>query len=197
MYFALEILGTIAFAVSGAMVAVNKKMDILGVIILGVTTAIGGGIVRDIIMGVFPPKSLTDPIYAGIGIIVCIIVFIPFVRKHIDVDNMLFVIIDGIGLGAFTVIGFETAAYLDNIFLEIFLGVLTGVGGGVMRDIFASERPVIFVKRFYATASLAGAVICALIYPLDHNVAMLVGIAVVVILRILAARFKWHLPRVN
>lgn len=197
MHLFLEILGTIAFAVSGAMVAVKKKMDILGVAILGVTTAIGGGIIRDILMGITPPKSLTNPLYAGIAFAVSLIIFIPFARKYINVDNILFVFIDAIGLGTFTVIGIETASELNNVFLQIFLGVLTGVGGGVIRDIFATEKPVIFVKRFYAIASLIGAIVCVAVYTINKNIALLSGIVVIVILRILAAKFKWHLPRVN
>jgi len=195
MYFALELIGTVAFAISGAMVAIKNKMDILGVIILGVTTAIGGGIFRDIIMGITPPASLTNPLYAIISIVVSIIVFFPYARERIDTDKMTFVIVDAIGLGTFTVIGIEAASGLSNQFLEIFLGVLTGVGGGVLRDIFTASMPIIFVKRFYAVASLCGAILCSLIYPYNQNVAMILGITVIIVLRMLAAKYKWNLPR--
>jgi uncharacterized membrane protein YeiH len=141
-------------------------MDILGVVILGVTTAIGGGITRDILMGVTPPRSLTNPLYAGIAIAVSLLVFFPPVRGRINVNNMAFVALDALGLGTFTVIGIETAYVLNNIFLQVFLGVLTGVGGGVMRDIFAAEKPMIFIKRFYAVASLIGAIVCVLSFIL-------------------------------
>jgi uncharacterized membrane protein YeiH len=197
MYFIFEIIGTIAFAVSGAMVAVQKKMDILGVVILGVTTAIGGGITRDILMGVTPPRSLTNPLYAGIAIAVSLLVFFPPVRGRINVNNMAFVALDALGLGTFTVIGIETAYVLNNIFLQVFLGVLTGVGGGVMRDIFAAEKPMIFIKRFYAVASLIGAIVCVIVYPFNKNGAMIIGIITIIILRILAAKFKWNLPKVK
>jgi uncharacterized membrane protein YeiH len=197
MYFIFEIIGTIAFAVSGAMVAVQKKMDILGVVILGVTTAIGGGITRDILMGVTPPRSLTNPLYAGIAIVISLLVFFPPVRGRINVNNMAFVALDALGLGTFTVIGIETAYVLNNIFLQVFLGVLTGVGGGVMRDIFAAEKPMIFIKRFYAVASLIGAIVCVIVYPFNKNGAMIIGIITIIILRILAAKFKWNLPKVK
>lgn len=197
MYFIFEIIGTIAFAVSGAMVAVQKKMDILGVVILGVTTAIGGGITRDILMGVTPPRSLTNPLYAGIAIAVSLLVFFPPVRGRINVNNMAFVALDALGLGTFTIIGIETAYVLNNIFLQVFLGVLTGVGGGVMRDIFAAEKPMIFIKRFYAVASLIGAIVCVIVYPFNKNGAMIIGIITIIILRILAAKFKWNLPKVK
>ena len=195
MYFLFEILGTVAFAVSGARLAVKKKMDILGVVILGMTTAIGGGIIRDIILGMTPPASLTNPLYAGIAFAVSLLVFFPKIGTRINMDSMLFVLIDAIGLGTFTVIGIEKAAATENIFLEIFMGVLTGVGGGVLRDMFAAEKPVIFVKHFYAVASLAGAIVCVLIYPHNKNIAMLLGFLTVVALRMPAAKFKWNLPR--
>ena len=195
MYLFFEIIGTIAFAISGAMAAVRKKMDILGVVTLGITTSIGGGTIRDIIMGVTPPRSLTSPLYVGIAFVVSLLVFIPYFRKRINVDNKLLNLVDAIGLGTFTVVAFETASTLNNVYLQVFLSVLTGVGGGVLRDIFSAEEPVIFVKRFYATASLAGAVVCAVFYRADHRAAMLLGIVTTVVLRILAAKYKWNLPR--
>ena len=179
------------------MVAVQKKMDILGVVILGVTTAIGGGITRDILMGVTPPQSLTNPLYAGISIAVSLLIFFPPIRGRINVDIIAFVALDALGLGTFTVIGIETASGLNNIFLQIFLGVLTGVGGGVLRDIFAAEKPTIFIKRFYAVASLIGAIVCTIVYPFYKNSAMVLGIIIIIILRVLAAKFKWNLPRVD
>lgn len=195
MYFVLEILGTVAFAISGAMVAIERKMDILGVIILAITTAIGGGIVRDVLIGITPPAGLVNPIYALISILVAVIVFIPGIRKHVNTDSTLLVLVDAIGLGTFTVIGCKTAIAFDNIWLQMFLGVLTGVGGGVLRDVFAAQKPMIFIKHFYAAASLAGALICSLLLPRDENCAMIAGIVLIVILRMLAARFKWHLPK--
>lgn len=197
VYFILEIIGTIAFAVSGAMVATEKKMDIFGVIILGVTTAVGGGITRDILTGVTPPASLSNPLYALIAIAVSIFAFLPSVRKRINVNSMVAVVIDAMGLGTFTVIGIKAAAEagLDNVLLQVFLGVLTGVGGGVMRDLFAREMPMIFVKHFYAAASTIGALCSVLIYPYHKEAAMIIGILVIVILRILAAKYRWNLPK--
>ena len=96
MYTALEILGTVAFAVSGAMVAIEQKMDILGVVILGVTTAVGGGIIRDVLIGVTPPASLNDPLYAMIAIAVALLVFLPPIRKWVNVKSTFFVLIDAV-----------------------------------------------------------------------------------------------------
>lgn len=191
----MEILGTIAFAMSGAFVAIEKKMDILGVVILGMTTAIGGGIVRDVLIGVFPPSGLSNPLYAIIAIVVSLIVFIPKIRSLINLDSALMVFIDAVGLGAFTVIGCEAALSFDNLWLQLFLGVLTGVGGGVLRDIFAAQKPMIFVKHFYATASFVGAVVYSILIPYNSILAMIAGIIAIIILRMLAAKYKWHLPK--
>ncbi len=195
MYFIFEIMGTIAFAISGAMVAIENKMDILGVVILGVTTAIGGGIMRDILIGHTPPTSLEHPLYALISIIVSLIIFFPVFRKKLNLNNWLWVLIDAIGLGIFTVIGLKTALPFNKIWLQIFLGVLTGVGGGVLRDIFAAQKPMIFVRHFYALASLIGAVLCTILMPVNENLATITSIILVVILRMLAAKYKWELPK--
>ena len=195
LLFVMEIIGTIAFAMSGAMVATDEKMDLLGVVILGITTAVGGGIIRDVLIGVTPPLSLLNPMYITVAAAVSFIMFIPKIRKLINLNSMLAVAVDAVGLGVFTVIGCNAALEFDNMMLQIFLGVLTGVGGGVMRDIFAAKTPMIFVKHFYAMASLAGAIIYSLILPLNSSAAVTAGIFTVVILRILAAKFKWHLPK--
>lgn len=195
LYFVFEILGTLAFAISGAMVACEKKMDILGVVILGVTTSVGGGIMRDILIGVTPPSSLVNPIYAGIAIIVSLIVFLPRIRSRVNMESRVFIFIDALGLGTFTVIGCRTAIPFDNVWMQMFLGVLTGVGGGVMRDVFAAQRPFIFVKHFYACASLCGAVFFTVLLPYGENLAIIVPIVLVVVLRMLAAKYKWNLPR--
>lgn len=195
MYFILEMLGTVAFAVSGAMVAIEKEMDILGVIILGITTAIGGGIIRDVLIGVTPPSGLMNPVYALTAIVVSILVFIPFIRKRVNLDSTLMVFVDAVGLGTFTVIGCQAAVSFDNFPLELLLGVMTGVGGGVLRDVFAAQKPMIFVRHFYAMASLCGAIVYCVLSRFNESAAMVAGIVVIVILRMLAARFRWHLPK--
>ena len=105
---------------------------------------------------------------------------------------------DSVGLGIFTVVGIQTArttAYSGNLFLLLFVGVITGVGGGVLRDMMAGDKPYIFVKHIYACASLAGAALCALLWPVSAGAAMIGGAAAVVALRLCAARFRWSLPR--
>lgn len=191
----LEIIGTIAFSVSGAVVGIKKKMDILGVVTMGIITAVGGGIIRDLLIGVVPPAAFRDPIYALIAIGVAVIAFFPFVSRKINLDHFIWILADSIGLGAFTMIGVSTGTAFDNVFLEVFLGVLTGVGGGVIRDICSGDIPMIFIRHFYACPCIIGAILCAVLNKYDPDLAMVLGFAVILILRLLAAKFKWHLPK--
>jgi uncharacterized membrane protein YeiH len=203
MLFVLEIIGTVAFAVSGAMVAAEKKMDIFGVIILGMTTAVGGGILRDIILGSTPPAAFCNPVYALVAILVSIIVFLPSVRRSFQKNSRLYDLgmlwMDSIGLGVFTVIGIQVAFSSEagyNYFLAIFVGVVTGVGGGILRDLFAGDTPYIFVRHFYASASLGGALVCALCWqPCGGTFSMIAGAVLTVVLRLLAAHYHWSLPK--
>ena len=195
MIFVLEIIGTIAFAISGAMVGIEKKMDIFGVLVLGMTTAVGGGIIRDLLIGVVPPMAFQEPVYALTAIAVSIVVFLPFVRNRINKISKTILLMDSIGLGIFTVIGFRAGAPFENAFLSIFLALVTGVGGGVLRDVFAQDRPMIFVKHFYASAAIIGAVVSLLLWNINVETSMIVGAATVIVLRILAAKFRWHLPK--
>ena len=201
--FALEIMGTIAFAVSGAIVGIQKKMDIFGVCILGLTASVGGGILRDLILNITPPAAFQNPAFAVTAILVSILLFIPSVRTAFEhrkwINDVLILIMDSVGLGLFTVVGVQvaTAAMPErNLFLITFVGVLTGVGGGILRDVLAGNMPYIFIKHFYACASIIGAWTCALLWPVTGSVsAMAAGAVITVILRLLAARFRWSLPK--
>ncbi len=201
LYLILEIIGTIAFSISGAAVALKKRMDIFGVIILGLCASFGGGILRDLLLGITPPTVFKDPLYACVSIISSLIVFIPGIRmilhRHTKLYESVLLIMDSIGLGVFTVIGIQTALTVsDNIFLMLFVGTLTGVGGGVLRDVLAGETPYIFIKHFYACASLIGGIVCIVLEKAaTPAISSLLGCITVIILRILAARFKWKLPK--
>ncbi len=205
LFFIFEIIGTVAFAASGALIGIKKKMDLLGILVLGCVTAVGGGIIRDLILGITPPKTFSHPIYVIISIITSIICFLPIVRKALKekalLDSWLVRVMDSIGLGVFTVIGIQTAqSHLENngIFLLIFVGVVTGVGGGVIRDVLAGEAPYIFVKHFYATASIIGAVVCSLLWNhIDATANVCLSAGLVILLRLLAAKFRWKLPRAD
>lgn len=201
----LELIGTVAFAASGALIAMKKHMDLLGIIVLGVVTAIGGGILRDLILGITPPLSFRDPTCALVAVGTSVLLFIPYIRRPLMHKERLFdislLIMDSVGLGVFTVMGIWNALLFDperSTFLLVFVGVLTGVGGGVLRDILAGQTPYILVKHIYACASIAGAVSCALLrHLLPAYAAMLIGIALVLTIRLLAAHFHWNLPSVK
>ena len=207
--FIIEIIGTVAFASSGAMVGIKKQMDLLGVCVLGMTTAVGGGMMRDLILGVTPPIMFQNPTYALLALAFSIFIFCSMYffqgkithSKFYEIYDKLMMIFDSLGLGLFTVVGVTTAiniGYETTGFLQIFVGVLTGVGGGVLRDIMAGNTPYIFVKHVYASASILGAIVCVLVgLKFSELTAMLVGAAVVFVIRILAAHYKWNLPRIK
>ena len=201
--FVFELIGTVAFAISGAITGLKKKMDIFGVVILAVVTAVGGGAIRDIVLGNTPPMTFRNPVYALVAVATGILTFIPVVRrlagKTPKAFDIFLLVTDSVGLGIFTVMGIRTAINLnhgENLFLLVFVGVVTGVGGGLLRDVMAGNTPYIFVKHIYASASLAGAVLCVLLWkPLGSTAAMSVSAVVIIIIRFLAARFKWSLPK--
>lgn len=195
----LELIGAAAFAVSGAMTAIRKNMDIFGAFVLALTVAVGGGIIRDIILGAVPPAMFSNPIYAITAILTCLVVFIPQVRDFLERSSAIMLWADSIGLGIFTVSGamraFEVSAE-PTVFLAVFVGVITGVGGGLLRDMMAGETPYIFVKHIYATAAIAGGLFFCLLRPFAKPyIAMLCGAVLVVIIRLLASHYRWSLPK--
>lgn len=206
--FFMEMAGTVAFAASGAMVGVERNMDIFGVSVLGVVTAVGGGMIRDIVLGIIPPNVFINPVYALVATITSCLVFLVFYWKRqlleghmrLTYDRVMLVM-DSIGLGIFTVVGVNTgirSGYMDNVFLLVFLGTITGVGGGLLRDMMAGVPPYIFVKHIYACASIIGAIVCVYMNRFVGNVeAMVVSSVVVVLIRYFAAHYHWNLPRLS
>lgn len=197
----LELTGAAAFAVSGALTGIRKNMDIFGVCILGVTVAVGGGVLRDIILGATPPAMFQNPIYTITAIAACFIIFIPSVRGFVSRSSILMLVTDSIGLGIFTVSGamraFETTPDA-GLFLPVFVGVVTGVGGGLLKDIMAGNTPDIFVKHIYATASIAGAVLfCILRAFAGRYISMLAATGFIIAVRLLASHFEWSLPKLS
>ena len=202
LIMALELIGTIAFAISGAVIAVRKGMDVFGVTILGLTTAVGGGVIRDLVLGNTPPVTFREPVYALTAIGVSLIVFLRPVRHFLTGNHrhetMLLQFSDSLGLALFTVSGVQVAYLLghaESLFLLTFVGVITGVGGGVLRDMMAGKTPYIFVKHVYASAALAGALLCSALWSrVGQTAAMLMGFAVILIIRLLSAHYHWSLP---
>ncbi len=204
MIFILELIGTIAFAFSGCMVANSKRMDIFGVWVLGTVTAVGGGAVRDVLLGQFPPNMFRDGVYVAAA--TATVVFWLWMaakkgalpRRHFHQLTQVMDISDSIGLGVFAVVGSQTAircGYGGNWFLVIFVGVLTGVGGGLMRDVMANIMPMIFRKRIYASAAMAGSIVYVVLLSLVPEIdAILAGIATVFAIRTMASLRHWDLP---
>ena len=205
VFFIFEIIGVIAFSLSGALTAMKKEMDIFGACVLGMTTAIGGGIVRDLILGITPPAAFVNPLHAILGLCIPALTYLPkiqklFARDKHRVQALSLMVADSVGLGVFTVVGVNTCfeSLPDaNFFTAVFLGVITGVGGGVLRDVFSMNLPKIFVKHFYACASIAGAIVAFLIvkYLNAPLIASISGAAVVIKLRFLASFLRWNLPK--
>ncbi len=197
--YILDLFGTMAFAVTGAFKAIESKADIVGIVILATITGVAGGTIRDIVLGKFPPNSIVDPTYVIITVATGVVLFFLYtkLKKHWNV----FLKFDAIGLGVFTVIG---ATFAYNIFGLNFLamvlaGMLTAVGGGILRDVFVNQVPIVFVKELYALASFVGVVIFYLILAVgaDLYVASIVGIAIVTGLRLVAMKYNWNLPKVK
>ena len=204
--FFMEILGTIAFAASGAMVGIRKRMDIFGICVLGVVTAVGGGMTRDVILGKLP-SALEKPVYVVVSVITSLAIFILLYIKHDLLSGRLgtfydkaMLIMDSVGLGIFTSLGVMSGidnGYPDNSFLLVFIGMLTGVGGGLMRDMMAGGVPTILRKKVYALAAGIGALIYQLL--VEHNtcpqgLAILAGAGSIIVIRLSATVFKWNLP---
>jgi len=206
-FYGLEILGTISFALSGAMAAIRKKADFFGVLFLGVTTAVGGGITRDLLLGKTPPTAFCERQYVFVALASATVLFVVVYKYQkqyrkkqalVDTINNIF---DAIGLGVFSVVGVQAAQEAgqgENLFLCMFLGMVTGVGGGLLRDIMLQDIPFVLTKHIYAVASLLGA-LCdwwmAKVYPEQRSFGMALSIAIVFAVRMLATRYRWDLPK--
>lgn len=202
-----DIIGTIAFAISGAILGCKKKMDILGVIVLGLVTALGGGFIRDLVLGITPPKMFQNSTNAAISTVFSILVFIlylirkDFEKSHwIKLMNKFMIITDTIGLASFTITGMATAISLgyDKKFLLIFVGSITGVGGGMLRDVLSGSIPFIFREQIYAGACILGATIYIIArHFCNYQISMVICFMTVLIIRLLAVKRNWNLPRIS
>jgi uncharacterized membrane protein YeiH len=192
----LDYFGTVAFAVTGAFKAIEQKSDLVGVVILSTIAGLSGGIIRDVLFGRFPPAALSDPTYFLLTIFTGFVLFFSYhkLKKHWNV----FLKCDAIGLGVFTVIG-ATMAYAifgPNLLLITFAGLITATGGGILRDVFVNEIPLVFVRELYATASFGGVIVFyVLVILADPVIAAIAGIITATGIRLLAMKYDWNLPR--
>lgn len=194
--FILDLIGTFTFAVSGALAASNKRLDLFGALFIGFITAVGGGTTRDLILGLTPVFWIKDISYL-IVIIAAVLVTLIFTRK-IAALNRALLLFDAIGIGVFTLIGLEksTALEIAPIF-AVMMGVLTAVMGGVLRDVFVNEIPLIFHKEIYATACFIGGIIYFLLsyLHLDMKIVYFITMIVIIALRLFSIYFGWSLPK--
>lgn len=197
----LEIIGTAAFAISGAAKAMEKNMDVFGVAMLGLTTATAGGVIRDLILGLTPPGVFSHPLTVLLALAAAVVVFLIGRRRLTEgpLAERILLWMDSAGLAIFSVVGVQTAYTAlpaPGFLLLLFVGVITGVGGGILGDVLCGSVPQVFVKHFYACSSLIGTALCALLWRVWAGApAMVCGAAVILLLRLLAARFRWNLPR--
>lgn len=208
LFFSAEIIGTIAFSVAGSLVAIRRELDIFGTVVVGGITAVGGGCLRDILLGNLPPAMFRTPVYAIVAAVVSVIVFtaeylfpaekVLASKKYEFVVN----IFDALGLAIFVVVGINSAiscGYGDNGFLAICVGVLTGVGGGVVRDLLVKTVPMILKKQVYALPAIVGGILYYYMTKAGVNEIICVVITIILIMtvRILAAVLKWNLPKIR
>lgn len=193
----LDLFGTMAFAVTGAFKAIEHKSDIVGIIILSTITGVAGGVIRDIIFGKFPPTVVINPLYLVVTVVTAIVIFILY--TSIKIHWNLFLKFDAVGLGVFTIIGASIAYNIFglNFLTMAFAGVLTAVGGGILRDVFVNEVPLVFVKELYASTSFIGVIILFVMLVMGINLysATIPSILAVTSIRLLAIKYNWNLPR--
>lgn len=193
--YAVDIIGTLVFAISGVLTAIEKKFDFVGAIVIGTVTAIGGGTIRDLLIGSTPVGWLKDTNYL-FTIITAILICYFFHNGVKKLRKGLFVF-DTIGIGLFTVLGVQKTLSLGlSPMVAVTMGVVSAVFGGIIRDILTNREPLIFRKEIYATACLAGASVYVLALNVvdNQNLCMSLGVGTVIIIRSLAVYFHWSLP---
>lgn len=206
--FILEIVGTVAFAVAGAMTAMKRKLDILGVVILSVITACGGGLLRDVLLGISPASLFKKPLYVIISALTGLIMFIIFyIIKKAGVSKAkwyktVLTLADAIGLGVFVVIGANKTLEFDknaSMFLICFMATITAVGGGVIRDILVNKIPNVFVKHLYAIPTILGSIllVCCDRIGVSQYITFPIILVYILIFRMLAYKFELSLPFVK
>lgn len=207
--YIVEMIGIVSFAISGALEGIKNKTDILGIMILAVVTATGGGIIRDVILGIHPPLTLQNGELVIVASVTAIIVFIAhkinqigkvFSRKQY---RDLLIYVDALGLAVFTINGMNYAQAYDpsyRSFLLIFIGLITGVGGGVIRDTLINKIPFIMDRHVYASAAIVGAVLYRLLTRdgfMNNRIAMIISVVLIFTIRYLSYKKEWNLPKVN
>ncbi|MCD0443822.1 TRIC cation channel family protein [Glycomyces sp. A-F 0318] len=197
MSLVAELVGTAVFAASGASAAVGKRLDLFGVVVIGVLCALGGGAVRDVLIDA-RPLVLTDWRYPLVAVAAALVVF----RFHPALSRMraTMLVLDAAGLALFTVVGtVKGLEYGFAVYAACIVGVLSGIGGGILRDVLVQEIPAVLREDFYAMAAVIGAVIVSVgerwESRIGHWTLMLIAIAAVFVVRMVAIRYRWEAPK--
>lgn len=196
MIYLLDLFGTMVFAISGALVAREKRMDLFGVSVIAVVTAVGGGTLRDLILGVDTVFWVADTTYIILAVIISFITVA--VVRYVRLPRGILPVADAFGLAMFSVIGAQVALGEGvSALVAVIMGVMTGVVGGMIRDLLSDEIPLILRSEIYATAALGGASVYVLLYHTEFvssEAAMIPAVLVTLSLRLAALRWGWTLP---
>jgi uncharacterized membrane protein YeiH len=192
MIHTFDLCGAGVFAVAGALAAGKKQMDLFGVVVLAMATALGGGSVRDVMLGIYPVFWVADPAYV---IVVAACALVTFVAAHwLRPPTKLLMMADAVGLAFYTVLGMQKAQSLGvSMVISVLMGITTGVVGGILRDVLSGEIPLVLRREIYATAALAGAVVFAVLSALAPRAAINVVAAMAVVLALRLAAIRWTL----
>jgi uncharacterized membrane protein YeiH len=196
--YLIDILGTFAFAISGALVALDKKFDIFGVIIIAFVTAVGGGMLRDILINAHPINWIGDLNY--LYTIFLAVIFTFLVKSKIAYLSKTMFLFDTIGISVFTLLGLQKGlSYELHPLVAVIMGMISAVFGGVLRDVLTNRVPLIFEKEIYASACLSGGVMYLILnhFMVEENINFIISALVVVIIRVVAVRFSLELPKIN
>lgn len=193
---ALDLFGTAVFAVSGCLAAARQRMDLFGAVVLGTVTALGGGTIRDLVLGVRPVFWIAHPLYLWVVLGAALLTFVAL--RTGGVPRRALVLSDALGLAVFTVIGCAAAmVHVDSALVIVLMGLMTGVAGGITRDLLSAEVPLIFRREIYATASLAGGVLFVGLSRagLPAATAVAAGVTATLLIRLASLRWGLTLPR--
>lgn len=193
--YILDLFGVVVFAVTGALAAGQKRMDLFGTVVVAGVTALGGGTVRDLVLGIRPVLWIANPMYVIVAVAAALGTF--FVAPYVKFPMRALLVFDAFGLAMFTVIGCQRALEVQpSYIIAVAMGIITGVAGGILRDILSGEIPLVLRREVYATASLAGGVLFVLLYEfrMPSSITIIASAALVLIIRLVAIRWQLSLP---
>ncbi|QOD61413.1 trimeric intracellular cation channel family protein [Polaribacter haliotis] len=198
LIYVLDILGTFAFAISGALVASDKKFDLFGVLIIAFVTAVGGGMLRDVLINAHPINWIGDLNYLFVIFTAVVFTFL-FKSKIAHLSKTMF-LFDTVGISVFTLLGLEKGLSYDlHPIIALIMGMISAVFGGVLRDVLTNKIPLIFQKEIYASACLAGGITYLILnhFHIPENIIFIISASIIIIIRVIAVKFELELPKIK